>query len=156
MSRETMTSLPAEKSSLWGGAPEPQFVKPTLVLGVAAKMSRRKRPDRVEALKQIRGVEVRVTGGDLSMAELIEWYKGIDYLVVTSDTEGGPYPVMEAIAAGKPVIAPNVGWCWDYPVIRYEDTDDLVRLVNKLRFPPDPWGTASAELEAILRKVVNG
>lgn len=156
MSRETMTSLPPEKSSLWGGAPEPMFVKPTLVLGVAAKLSRRKCPERIEALKTIPGVEVRLTGGSLTLPELVEWYKGIDYLVVTSDTEGGPYPVMEAIAGGKPVIAPNVGWCWDYPVIRYEGTDGLLNVIRRLRFPPDPWGAASVELEDILRRVVNG
>jgi len=52
--------------------------------------------------------------------ELPQFYKLIDYLVVTSTIEGGPVPVIDAIRAGIPVIAPNVGWCWEYPVIRYE------------------------------------
>ena len=41
--------------------------------------------------------------------DLDAFYAGIDYLVVTSTNEGGPMPVTEAIAAGVPVIAPNVG-----------------------------------------------
>ena len=52
--------------------------------------------------------------------DLSEFYKQIDYLIVPSAIEGGPVPVLEAIAAGVPVIAPDVGWCWDYPVIRYQ------------------------------------
>ena len=55
-----------------------------------------------------------------SIAERSAFYGSIDYLVVTSTDEGGPMPVLEAIAHGVPVIAPNVGWCWEFPVIRYE------------------------------------
>ena len=49
-----------------------------------------------------------------------EFYSKIDYLVVPSLIEGGPIPVIDALGLGVPVIAPNVGWCWDYSVIRYE------------------------------------
>lgn len=48
------------------------------------------------------------------------FYGAIDYLVVTSLDEGGPMPALEAVAARTPVIAPDVGWCWELPVIRYE------------------------------------
>ena len=48
------------------------------------------------------------------------FYESIDYLVVTSLNEGGPVPVVDALAAGVPVIAPNCGWSWEFPVIRYE------------------------------------
>ena len=47
------------------------------------------------------------------------FYQQIDYLVVTAVNEGGPMPVLEALAHGVPVIAPDVGWCWEYSVIRY-------------------------------------
>lgn len=47
------------------------------------------------------------------------FYSAIDYLVVTSLDEGGPMTVPEAIACGVPVIAPDVGWCWEFPVLRY-------------------------------------
>lgn len=49
-----------------------------------------------------------------------DFYREIDYLVVTSTDEGGPMPVPEAVAHGVPVIAPDVGWSWEWPVIRYE------------------------------------
>ncbi len=48
------------------------------------------------------------------------FYDSIDYLVVTSTEEGGPMPVVEAIAHHVPVIAPDVGWCFEFPVIRYK------------------------------------
>lgn len=48
------------------------------------------------------------------------FYASIDFLVVTSIEEGGPMPVVEAIARGVPVIAPDVGWSWEFPVIRYD------------------------------------
>jgi glycosyltransferase involved in cell wall biosynthesis len=49
-----------------------------------------------------------------------DFYRGIDYLLVPALEEGGPMPVLEAIARHVPVIAPDVGWCWEFPVIRYE------------------------------------
>lgn len=52
-------------------------------------------------------------------ASLGFWHK-IDYLVVTANDEGGPMPALEAIAHRVPVIAPDVGFCWEIPVIRYE------------------------------------
>src|SRR5690606_27066137 len=56
----------------------------------------------------------------IQSSSLEEFYDSIDYLVVTSLEEGGPIPVIEAISRGVPVIAPDVGWCWEFPVIRYE------------------------------------
>jgi glycosyltransferase involved in cell wall biosynthesis len=84
------------------------------------------------------GFEVRFTGGDLPFKLLPLWYKSLNYLLVTGNVEGGPLPVKEAIAMGIPVIAPDVGWCWDYPVIRYEDTEDLKRVLARLA-PKDEW-----------------
>lgn len=60
------------------------------------------------------------------------FYKRIDYLVVTSSIEGGPVPVLDAIAMGVPVIAPDVGWCWEYPCIHYE-RDNLAELKYVMR-----------------------
>ena len=78
------------------------------------------------------------TGSDLT-----DFYAGIDYLVVTGRIEGGPLPVIEAIAAGVPVIAPNVGWCWEFPVIHYEtnDWDSLNTVLHGLTHTPswDAW-----------------
>ena len=86
------------------------------------------------------------------------FYTAIDYLVVTSTEEGGPMPVLEAIARGVPVIAPNVGWAWEFPVIRYEPAGEysaLRQVLAQLTAPPswEQWGEAHARLFAALRKV---
>lgn len=78
------------------------------------------------------------------------FYRAIDYLVVTSTDEGGPMPVLEAIARGVPVIAPNVGWCWEFPCIHYEtgSWDSLHAVLRGLTQPPTwkDWGRAHYEL----------
>jgi glycosyltransferase involved in cell wall biosynthesis len=83
------------------------------------------------------------------------FYRSIDYLVVTSRDEGGPMVVPEAIAHGVPVIAPDVGWCWEFPVIRYERNWPALKavLAGLARVPTWPaWAEAHrtlfAELEA--------
>jgi len=38
------------------------------------------------------------------------FYNGIDALLITSANEGGPYPAMEALACGVPVVSTPVGW----------------------------------------------
>ncbi len=86
------------------------------------------------------------------------FYAAIDYLVVTSTEEGGPMPILEALARGVPVIAPNVGWAWEFPVIRYEPAGEysaLRHVLAQLTAPPswEQWGEAHARLFAALRKV---
>ena len=68
------------------------------------------------------GVAVRFTGGMMPSEANPDFYRSIDSLVVLGSNEGGPMPVLEAIAMGKPVIAPDVGFAWDYPVLRYDGT----------------------------------
>lgn len=72
---------------------------------------------------------------DFSFIE--RFYGVIDYLVVTSLNEGGPIPLLEAIALKVPVIAPDVGLCWDYPVIKYQRGrwDSLNDVLMKLTRP---------------------
>jgi len=67
-----------------------------------------------------------------------KFLESIDYLVVTSIVEGGPVPVLDAIALGVPVIAPNVGFCWEHPVIKYEagSWESLDAVLYKLTNPP--------------------
>ena len=74
----------------------------------------------MDRISKIKGVNIRLTGGNLSELELLEFYNSIDYLLVISKVEGGPVPVLESFLLNKPVIAPDVGWCWDFP-IEYED-----------------------------------
>lgn len=41
--------------------------------------------------------------------QMVQFYQSLDYLLVTSSTEGTPNPALEAMACGTPVIATNVG-----------------------------------------------
>lgn len=69
-----------------------------------------------------------------SLEDRENFYVEIDYLVVTSLNEGGPLPLLEAVAMGVPVIAPDVGLCWEYPVIRYQKGSwlSLAAVLSKL------------------------
>ena len=154
MSHKTAEYLPAEKTVVLEIPPDPQFRKDKIVLGVSGRDyaqygDQRKRTRWIEKIRRMPGVEIRFTGGNLKWEEMPDWYRGIDYLLVTSDNEGGPMGVVEAIAAGKPVIAPNVGWAWDYPVIRYEDWGDLEKTICKLIPRPDEWGMFVEKVRAI-------
>lgn len=72
---------------------------------------------------------------DQSASGRRRFYELIDYLVVSSSIEGGPVPVLDAIASGVPVIAPNVGWCWEYPCIPYDGTQEgLLNVCKKLAY----------------------
>ena len=85
-----------------------------------------------------------------TVAEREAFYSAIDYLVIPSTMEGGPMPVLEAIARGVPVIAPNVGWCWEFPVLRYEvgEYSSLRSVLEQLTAPPSwaAWADAHARL----------
>lgn len=87
-----------------------------------------------------------------------EFYRAIDYLVVTSTMEGGPIPVAEAVAWGVPVIAPaGVGWCDEFECLgRYVagEWDSLRPILERLTQTPtwDAWGAAHRELFESLQK----
>jgi len=80
-----------------------------------------------------------------------EFYNLIDYLIIPSLIEGGPVPLIDAIAYGVPVIAPReVGHCDEFPCIRYDkgDWDSLKEVLTKLTHPPtwNEWLTKHQEL----------
>ncbi len=52
--------------------------------------------------------------------KLTEFYQLIDCLLVPALYEGGPMPFLEALASGKPVISPPVGFVPEFPHIEYE------------------------------------
>ena len=118
-----------------------QFKKPIL-FGVCGKVhaSGRKNESFIKRLKE-NGFNVIAWGEGWPCSiisnrldRLRTFYESIDYLIIPSGIEGGPVPVLEAISLGVPVIAPDVGWCWDYPVIPYlkNDYDSLERVVRSL------------------------
>lgn len=84
------------------------------------------------------------------------FYRSIDYLLITSTEEGGPMPLLEALARHIPVIAPSgVGWCDEFPTLTYEAGNPraLLRLLERLQ--PPTWAswveahrTLFADLEA--------
>jgi glycosyltransferase involved in cell wall biosynthesis len=155
MCGRTASYLPQEKTSIIQVYPDKQFYKDRLVLGVAGKEcpSGRKRFELVEQLRQIHGVSVLFADGVWEFENMPNFYKQIDYLVITADNEGGPMPVIEALAMGKPVIAPDVGFAWNYPVLRYNNPEDLMKLVKGLVLPRNGWDIATGQLLDIVEKV---
>lgn len=152
MCRRTAQYLDPARTVVLHGAADPIFYREPLVLGVVASGTYlRKRMSWIPRLRELPGIEVRVTGGELPFEALPAFYRDIDYLVVLSDNEGGPIPVLEALALKKPVIAPDVGFAWDYPVVRYDGTwEDLRRVVAGLRLPRDGWRQCSQQLLTFL------
>jgi len=99
--------------------------------------------DWVDELRAIPGVLVTTTDGKIPWLDMPGYYDGLDYLVVISENEGGPKPVVEALARGVPVIAPDVGYCWDFPVLRYRTKDGLLDIVRRLAVPRDAWAATA-------------
>ena len=132
--------------------------------GVVGKARPRKRPEFVAQLVQD-GFTV-LTMGEGWPSEAVnyfgcdkhgraDFYKIIDYLIVTSELEGGPVPVLDAIACGVPVIAPDVGWCWEYPVIPYDGTyQHLKRICGQLDCTR-AWDDFCEEHKVYFERLVN-
>lgn len=147
--------LPKDKTSVIKVYPtDKSFYKEKIVLGVAGKAcpSGRKHFELIEDLKKIEGIEIMFADGSIPYESMSEFYKKIDYLVVTSDNEGGSMPLVEALAMGKPVIAPNVGFSWDYSVIKYSGVVDLINTVKRLVIPKNGWEIAASELQNAMAK----
>ena len=159
MSKYAYDLLPVDKRSLIKpiGPNTKVFKNKKLNIGVSAKnySTGRKRLDILDRISKISGVNIRLTGGKLSEPELLEFYNGIDYLLVTSNVEGGPVPVLESLLLNKPVIAPDVGWCWDFPVVKYSSVDELETIISKLASPIISWEESSKEVYSILVECFN-
>jgi len=158
MNSHTLALLPEEKSSIMWVWPDPRYHRSKLVLGVCGRAYRsgRKRMEWIEDLLAIPGVEVRTTGGKIAAPDMPRYYDGLDYLVVISDNEGGPKPVVEALARGCPVIAPDVGYCWEFPVLRYRTKEELLGIVRGLVIPYDGWKRTAQHVMAVHRRLLGG
>lgn len=75
-------------------------------------------------------VDSRIHAAD----EMADFYRSIDYLLVPARYEGGPMPALEAMACGKQVISPDVGFMPEVPHIAYRNSDveDLLRVLDEL------------------------
>jgi glycosyltransferase involved in cell wall biosynthesis len=111
------------------------------------------------------GVETAIAGHGLETAvelagwrdDLVELYRSIDVLVLTSLNEGTPVAVIEAMAAGLPVIATDVGGVGD--VVTHDDTGVLVpsqdtgalasAMLRVVRHPDDRRRLGAAARESV-------
>ena len=65
--------------------------------------------------------------------DLVELYQSLDYLLIPSLIEGGPVPMLEALATGCRIIAPtDIGMVKDFPHISFQrgDAEDLRRVIQ--------------------------
>jgi len=94
---------------------------PTLTVGVVGKkdgVTDRKNPELVKKLMEVLPKNVRfVFAGNgwpgrcrmLAYEEMPAFYRRIDVLFLPSKVELSPLPVLEALACGVPVVAPDIG-----------------------------------------------
>ncbi|MFT7641176.1 MAG: glycosyltransferase involved in cell wall biosynthesis/predicted SAM-dependent methyltransferase [Pirellulaceae bacterium] len=105
----------------------------------------RKGEDLVAACMDIENIDFLFTGSGwpapsvhLDESELPGFFNRLDYLLIPSRIEGGPVPLMEALASGCEVIAPSdIGFVEKFPHIQYENGNveslrkTLIELVGK-------------------------
>lgn len=68
-------------------------------------------------------------------ARMQEFYQGLDAFLVTSEVEGGPVTIMEALACGIPVVAPQgVGFVDEFDILTYPcgDYSKMVECLSRL------------------------
>lgn len=85
-----------------------------------------------ETINKLQNLGVTIEHCDkLSDEQLQVFYRNIDILLVTGYTEGGPLPVIEALASGIPVLSPRYGLAADYLSAYYSDAKDLSQQLMK-------------------------
>lgn len=116
---------------------------PEMRIGVVGRTydSGRKGEALVRQLLDLPGIRWFFTGTgwpgpalNLPEQEMPNFYRSMDYILVPSTNEGGPMCVLEALACGKEVIAPDVGWVNEFPHIPYGtgDVESLRTVLLKL------------------------
>ncbi len=157
----TAKLLPKEKTTvIHPGIGELFYRNSPITIGIVGREynSGRKNFDRIDVLKSKFKELNFVHESSKSYEEMPDFYnKKIDYLLITANNEGGPMPVAEAIASGKPVIAPEgVGWCDEFSCIRYDGTlDDLIRVIKGLIFPRNQWEIGAKQIVQICERLMN-
>jgi glycosyltransferase involved in cell wall biosynthesis len=132
----------------------PIYKKKIIKIGVVGREydSGRKRMEYARDLKHINGIELHFAGGDLPPEKMPDFYNSVDYILITAINEGGPMIAPEAIAMGKPLIMPkNVGWCDEYPGIKYSNFKELEVIVNGLAYEFDTYKSSSSMLLKIFK-----
>ena len=100
------------------------------------------RPE-LEAQARASGIEAAVTFAGWS-TEAASWYAAADVVVLTSDSEGTPLTLIEAAAAGRPVVSTAVGGVSDIvedgrtgSLVPVHDTTALAERMIELLGDPD-------------------
>ena len=119
--------------------------RPKLMLGVAGRPYKggRKGEDLLRGLLDDPAImnECRIvtTNPDwglttLTLTDHSDFYRLIDFLLVTSRIEGGPVPFMEALACGTMAIAPSIGVIPEFSHIPYEtgSLESLKETIHRL------------------------
>ncbi len=68
--------------------------------------------------------DLQIAGGDVAPSAMADFYRGLDVLCVASSAEGGPLPLLEALACGAFVVTTDVGIARE--VIRHGDNGLVV------------------------------
>jgi glycosyltransferase involved in cell wall biosynthesis len=117
--------------------------QPSVKIGVVGRTYRtgRKGEDLLRAVMDEPHIEWHFTGEGwpgpgktYSDEEMPAFYRSMDYVLVPAHYEGGPMPLLEALASGVEVIAPRVGFVDEYPHIEFEagNAADLRRVLRDL------------------------
>ena len=149
-SYNTLDLLPIEKSSILKVGIGEQFYRDRpFKIGIAGREyeTGRKRYDWIHEIKNIEGIEIVWTNGNVDYMDMAKFYDSVDAVLITSDDrEGGPMCVLEALARGKMVISTNTGWAWEYPVIRYDTIGQLKATINNLVIKRDLWEQGAKQI----------
>ena len=126
---------------------DPSIFKPKLRLGWIGRTywSGRKNEHFLKKLEDLDWIDLRYksnpqhwsTIGRKAGEELTEFYRDIDYVLITSNAEGGPMSVIEGLASGVPIIMPEgVGLSshFSFGIHTFEKNnfDALVALLQRL------------------------
>lgn len=159
----TLSYLPPSRSSLLRPSVGAGFFSPgKLRLGIVGRNypTGRKNFHWIDSLKDMLGekIDFIFTDGLVPYDMMPEFYRNIDYLLITANNEGGPIPLVEALAMKKPVIAPkNVGWCDEFSTIKYDGTlMGLVNVLEGLVIPRDGWEVGASKIYKVAESLLNG
>lgn len=120
-----------------------ELFQPKIKIGVIGRTypSGRKGDDLIQKVMDEPGIEWHFSGtGWSDQAKMLpadqvpEFYNSVDYVLISSYYEGGPMSILEALACGREVIAPPIGFVPDFPHIEYKtgDVEDLRRVLREL------------------------
>lgn len=105
---------------------------PKVRIGIVGRTypSGRKGESLVKQMMDIPGIEWYFTGAgwpgrsvQLTDDQMPLFYNSMDYILISSLNEGGPMCVIEALACGRQVIAPDIGWVNEFPHIQFRTGD---------------------------------